>query len=159
MIRPWKAASRCRRRRTPRRLVTDADTPVVAEQFAFYPSDRVGEGVATLMGRPGCGAARRCSHAGVAQGRTAVLAVANPGAVAATVSVRDRARRRAPSGPPDMQDVAGRSRWGTRRSPSRSGSARTRAPSSSDATEPVVVNRALYSVGDISRSEAIVGGP
>ena len=33
-------------------IVTDTDTPVVAEQFAFYASTTVGEGVATVMGTP-----------------------------------------------------------------------------------------------------------
>ena len=79
------------------------------------------------------------------QGRTAVLAVANPGAVAATVSV-GIVRAGATERPPDMQDVAVGP--GQRVEFSLTNAL---GPNEGavvvDATEPVVVNRALYSDG------------
>jgi hypothetical protein len=138
-------------------IVTDADTPVVAEQFAFYASDTVGEGVATMMGSPVAVRQALLAHAGVAPGRTAVIAVANPGAVAATVSV-GIVRGGATERPPDMQDVAVGP--GQRVEFSLTNAlGGTEGAVVVDATGPVVVGRSLYSAGDISRSEAIVGGP
>ena len=109
------------------------------------------------MGSPVAVRQALLAHGGVAQGRTAVLAVANPGAVAATVSV-GIVRAGATERPPDMQDIAVGP--GQRVEFSLTNAL---GPNEGavvvDATEPVVVNRSLYSTDDISRSEAIVGGP
>jgi hypothetical protein len=84
-------------------IVTDVDTPVVAEQFATYNND-AWEGVATLMGTSRPTTTALLGRAAVADDRSVWLAVANPGAVAVRASVavvRPGGREE----PADLQDV------------------------------------------------------
>ena len=87
-------------------IVTDADTPVVAEQFAFYSSDRVGEGVATLMGSRGRGAAGAARTCGRGPGPHRRARRREPGRASAATASVGLVRAGADERPPTMHDVA-----------------------------------------------------
>jgi hypothetical protein len=136
-------------------IVTDEDTPVVAEQLAFFGDDAPSEGVATVMGTPTPVTSAVLGRAGVASSRTAGVAVANPGALPVTVDLRI-VRGGTVEEPPDLQDVeiGPGQRAGFDLGPPLAG---TDGAVLVRATGPVVVGRSIYSAGDLSRSDAIAG--
>ncbi len=135
-------------------VASGVDKPIVAEQFAFYGKNAVGEGVATLMGTPRPQRGAVFALGGVAPSRSGVLAIANPGAVAVTASVLLE-RAGGEEEPATMHDFRiGAGQQATydigRLLGATDGALVVRA------SGPVVANRTLYSKGDITRSEAIL---
>jgi hypothetical protein len=135
-------------------IVSDVDTPVVAEQLVFY-DNATSEGVAAVMAtaRPTSGAV--IGRAGVGEGRLAVLAIANPGVEPLTVDVS--VTRPDLAQPAELQGV-------TIDAGQRVGFDLGRTLGNVDtalvvrATGPVVVSHAIASENDTTRSEAIHSG-
>jgi hypothetical protein len=131
---------------------TDADTPIVAEQLAFFDSDATGEGVATVMGISESATRAVVGRAGVASGRGAFLAIANPGAVAVSADVTIMSAGGV--APPTFRniEIGPNQRVEFDLTTELAGQD---AALGISANRPVAVSRSIYSAGDASRAAAI----
>jgi hypothetical protein len=135
-------------------IVTDADTPVVAEQLAFFGSAPISEGIAALTGARATPTAL-FARAGVADGRAVTLAIANPGAVPVTADVRI-VRGGTSEEPSGLQgiEVAPGQRVAFDLGPVLG---LVDGAVVVEASGPVVAGRSIYTPGDLSRADAIAG--
>ncbi len=135
-------------------VATEEDTPIVAEQIAFYGEGAVGEGVATVMGAPRPTARAVLPSIGATAGRNGVVAIANPGVTPVSVDltiVRGGVEER-PEGTQAIEIPANGQSTFDITTLFAAGDGAVVA----EASGPIAMVRSAYTSGDITRSAAVV---